>query len=50
MPQVFYMQQITPLPIEEEAGLAPEPVWTNVEQKKSLASTVIRTLDCPGCS
>jgi len=36
-----------PLPIELEAGYVPKLVWTVVEKRKSLASTVIRTPDHP---
>jgi len=34
-----------PLPMKLEAGYAPKLVWTVVEERKSLAPTVIRTPD-----
>jgi hypothetical protein len=36
-----------PVPIVQEAGWAPGPVWTGVE---NLAPTGIRSLDRPACS
>jgi hypothetical protein len=35
------------IPIVNQAGCAPGPVWTGAE---SLAPTGIRTPDCPACS
>ena len=36
-----------PLPIVQEAGWAPGPVWTGAE---NLDPTGIRSPDCPACS
>ena len=36
-----------PVPIVQEAGWAPEPVWTGAE---NLAPTGIQSPDCPACS
>jgi hypothetical protein len=36
-----------PLPIELEDGYDPKLVWTVVEERKSLAPTVIQTPDHP---
>jgi hypothetical protein len=46
----LYPRGITPVPIEQEASLAPEPVWTVHEMRKCLASTAIRTPDRPAIS
>jgi hypothetical protein len=46
----LYPRRITPVPISQEATLAPEPVLTVLERKKSLASTAIRTPDRPAIS
>ena len=35
-----------PVPIEQEAGWAPEQVWTFLENRKSLALTGTQTQDC----
>jgi len=35
-----------PLPTEQEAGWAPEPVWTVLENRKSSAFTGTHTRDC----
>jgi hypothetical protein len=38
------------VPIVEEAGWAPGPVWTNIETIKSLPPTWVQTIDHPGSS
>jgi hypothetical protein len=43
------LQENNPLPIEQEAEWAPEPVWTFWGRKKSLAPTTIQTLGHPAC-
>ena len=47
MPQPLFAPGKDPVPIVQKAGWAPGPVWTGVE---NLASTRIRSLDCPACS
>ena len=41
----FYRPERVPVFVEEEAGWAPEPVWTVLENRKSLASAEIRPPD-----
>jgi hypothetical protein len=43
-PQSLYSQESNPVPFAQEAGRAPEPVWTGAE---NLATTGIRTPDRP---
>jgi len=38
-PQPLYPLERTPAPIVQEAGWAPAPVWTGVENRQSLAFT-----------
>jgi hypothetical protein len=40
---LLYLWERTPVPIESEAGWAPELVWTFWRRKKSFACTVIQT-------
>jgi hypothetical protein len=35
------------LPVEQEAGYAPDPIWTIFKTEKPLAPAGIRTPDCP---
>jgi len=39
-----------PVPIEEEAGWTPEPVWMFQRRDKYPAAASIQTPDCPACS
>jgi hypothetical protein len=49
--QLLYLQERTPVPIEQEAGWATEVVWTFWRREKSLAHTGIWTPDSPpACS
>jgi hypothetical protein len=41
----FYARERTSVPIELEAGWAPEPIWTFRKREKSLDSIGIRTPD-----
>jgi hypothetical protein len=41
---------LTPVPIQYEAGWAPEPVWTFWKREKPLDPTGTRTPDHSGCS
>ena len=43
----FFTPRNDPVPIVQEAGWAPGPVWTGAE---NLAPTGIRSLDCPARS
>lgn len=45
--QPFYSLERHPVPVVHDAGWSLQPVWTGIE---SLASTRIRTPDCPACS
>jgi hypothetical protein len=47
MPQLLFTPGKDPVPIVEEAGWAPGPVWTGAE---NLAPTRIRSPDCPAHS
>jgi len=46
-PQSFYSWERHPVPVVHDAGWSLQPVWTGIE---NLASTTIRTPDCPACS
>ena len=46
-PQLLFTPGKDPVPILQEAGWAPGPVWTRAE---NLAHTRIRSPDCPACS
>jgi hypothetical protein len=46
-PRPIYPRERDPVPILQEAGLAPGPVWTGAE---NLAPTVIRSPDRPARS
>ena len=46
-PRAVLSRERDPVPIVQEAGWAPGPVWTVVE---NLAPTAIRSSDCPACS
>lgn len=46
----IYLQGRIPVPIEEEGGRAPEPLWMIQRREKSLASVRIWTLDSPAHS
>jgi hypothetical protein len=43
-------QKRTPVPTEEEAGWAPEPIWTSARKEQFLDTAGIRSPDCPACS
>jgi len=47
MPQPLFTLGKDPVPIVQEAGWAPEPVWTGAED---LAPTRTRSPDRPACS
>ena len=47
MPQTLFTPGKDPVPIVEEAGWAPGPVWTGAE---NLAHTGIQSPDCPARS
>ena len=49
-PRPLYSREITPVPIEQEAGRATEPDWTFCKREKSLAATRIRIPDHPSRS
>jgi len=38
------------VPVVQEAGCAPGPVWTSVVERESLAPTGVRSPNRPGCS
>jgi hypothetical protein len=42
-PRPLYPCERAPVPIVNEAGWAPGPVWTDMENRKSLAPTGVRT-------
>ena len=44
---LLYYQEITLAPIEQEAGWAPQTIYSLVEEEKSLVSAKIRTPDGP---
>jgi hypothetical protein len=46
-PLLFYPRETTPVPIKQEAGRAPQPVWTFWRRKKLLLQKGIRTPDLP---
>jgi hypothetical protein len=46
-PQPLFTPRQDPVPIVQEAGWAPQPVWTGAE---NLTSTGIRSPDHPACS
>ena len=46
----FYRRQTMPVPTEQEAGWAPEPISTIWKRYKFLVPTGIRTLDRPAHS
>jgi len=46
-PLSFYTQERTPVPIVEEAGWTPRPVWMGMTKRKYFAPTVVRDPDCP---
>ena len=46
-PRLLYPQERTPVPTEQEADWAPEPIWTFCRTEKSLASIKIRTPGLP---
>jgi hypothetical protein len=46
-PQLLFTPRKDPVPIVQEAGWAPGPVWTGAE---NLAPTGIRSADCPARS
>jgi len=46
----LYPQERTPVPIEQKAGLAPDPVWTVLVKTKSLVCTRTRIADRPARS
>ena len=49
-PQPLYPWERNPVPIIQEAGWAPEQVWTSVEKKKSPAPTGVRNVQpVPSC-
>jgi hypothetical protein len=48
--RLLYSLERTPVPIEYEAVLAPEPVWKLLEKRKYLAVTEIRTPHRPARS
>jgi hypothetical protein len=41
------LQEINPIPNEQEAGWAPEQVWTLCVREKSLTLASFQTLDYP---
>jgi hypothetical protein len=47
MPRPHFTPRKDPVPIVQEAGWAPGPVWTGAE---NLAPTGVRSLDRPACS
>ena len=47
MPRPLFTPRKNPVPIVQEAGWAPGPVWTGAE---NLSPTVIRSPDRPACS
>jgi hypothetical protein len=47
IPTPLHTRERTPVPNEQEDGLAPKPVWTSWKTEKSLALTGSRTLDRP---
>jgi hypothetical protein len=44
--QTLYSLGKTSVPNEQEAGFAPEPVWTFWRREKSVATAGIQTPDC----
>ena len=46
-PRLLFAPGKDPVPVAQEAGLAPGPVWTDAE---NLTPTVIRFPDRPACS
>jgi hypothetical protein len=42
-----FPRERTTVPIKQDAGWAPEPVWTVLEKRNSLALTGIKTPDRP---
>jgi hypothetical protein len=50
MPQLLYPQETDLVPILQENGWAPGPVWTGVDNRKSLASNRVQTPNCPAHS
>ena len=46
----LYRRERKSVLILQEAGWAPGSVWKDVKKRKSLASTGIRTSNCPACS
>jgi len=44
-PWPLYRPERVPVPVEEDTGWAPEPVWMVLENRKSLASAEIRPPD-----
>jgi hypothetical protein len=47
MPRPLSHPSKDPVPIVQEVGWAPGPVWTGAE---NLAPTGIQTMNCPACS
>ena len=46
-PRLLYPQERTPVPTEQEADRAPEPIWTFCRTVNSLAPIKIRTPGLP---
>jgi len=47
MPQPFYPQERDQVPIVQEAGWAPGPIWKGME---NLATIGMWSPDCPACN